>query len=647
SAVIAAITQNPSRLSPINNPERNRARKLLVLDNMLRLEFITEEEHAYAAADTDVYARIVANERVTEQLNSVHSYFVDSLIQQVATDLSETFAVSRAEAFHWMHTGGLRIYATKDSEMQAIMDAAFMDDTLFPTAGFSIDVHYYASKRNTLTGRIEHVERRGNVARADEIEPLIEVMRSQILRDNEYIFAERIVPIPQPQAAMVVMDWRTGHVKAISGGRGEKMLNLGLNRAVDSRRQPGSVFKTIASFAPAIDLGRVHAGTLINDAPFTFEGYTPRNWYEGFWGPSSIRRGMAQSMNVLSVINMINTGIEDSFRYVLNFGFTTIVTPENPVVRGNQVFHDMVPSLPLGGLTWGVTQLELTAAFAAIANDGQFNYAKFYTRVVDREGRILLEAVPVQRQILRPQAAYILTDMMRDVVTHGTGTHTRLRNTNIPVSGKTGTTTNTHDLMFTGYTPFLAASIWMGYDQPERLRTNTHHMLLWREVMEGIHADFEFRDFVQPSGIIRGTFCGISGQRPVHGRCRQIVTDLFIVGDRTNENCLVCTQEDFRPLLMMLEEPEDDAAGDNYGEDISVGYPVNGDDITEYNGTEVDDETGQPQTIPNEPEDDITQPPTWLPPGGTGLPPDHPGDAVPPVSYPEDDSDTPPWLNLT
>jgi len=550
SAVIAAITQNPSRFSPVNNPQNNRNRKLLVLDNMLRLEFITEEEHAYAVADTDVYYRIIANERVTDQINSVHSYFVDSLKQQVARDLSEVHAISIAEAFHWLYNGGLRIYATKDMEMQAIMDDAFMNDALFPSVGFRIDIQYFATKRNVLTGRVENLERRGTVRTWEEVEPWVDTMRDSILRDNEYIMSERVVPIPQPQAAMVVMDWRTGFVKAISGGRGEKMLNLALNRAVDSPRQPGSAFKTIASFAPAIDLGRAHAGTIINDAPFTFEGYTPRNWYTGFWGPSSIRRAMAMSMNVVSVINMINTGIEESFQYVLNFGFTTIVTPDDPVVRGNQVFHDMVPSLSLGGLTHGVTQLELTAAFAAIANDGRYNYPMFYSRVLDSESRILLESTPVQRQILRSQAAYVLTDMMRDVVTNGTGTTTRLRNTTIPVSGKTGTTTNSHDLVFVGYTPFLAAGVWMGYDDPDRIPSNNHHMLIWRDVMERIHEDLPFRDFEQPPGVIRAAHCSVSGMRAVPGLCSSdprgntVVTDLFIVGDQGDHSCAVHVRAD-------------------------------------------------------------------------------------------------------
>ncbi|MCL2618291.1 MAG: transglycosylase domain-containing protein, partial [Defluviitaleaceae bacterium] len=561
SAVIASITQNPSRFSPVNNPDNNRTRKLLVLENMLRLGFITEEEHAYAVADTDVYARIIANERVTEQINSVHSYFVDSLKQQLARDLSEEYAISLQEAFHWLYNGGLRIYATKNTEMQAIMDEAFLNDDLFPALGFRIDIQYFVTKRNLLTGRTEHLERRGTVPNWAGVDGWVDDMRDSILRDNEYIAAERVVPIPQPQAAMVVMDWRNGHVLAVTGGRGEKMLNLALNRAVDSPRQPGSVFKTIASFAPAIDLGRAHAGTIINDAPFTIDGYTPRNWYGDFWGPSSLRRAMAWSMNVVSVINMFNTGLEDSFQYVLNFGFTTVVTPDNPVVRGNQVFHDMVPSLPLGGLTHGVTQLETTAAFAAIANNGMYNYPKFYSRVLDSEGNIVLENVPVNRQILRPAAAYILTDMMRDVLTNGTGGTARLRNTTIPVSGKTGTTTNDHDLLFVGYTPYFAAGVWMGYDQPDRLRTNNHHMMIWRDVMERIHADLPFRDFEQPPGVIRAAHCSVSGMRAVPGLCHLdprgniVVTDLFIVGDQGDVSCHVHVRADICTVSGMRHGP--------------------------------------------------------------------------------------------
>lgn len=522
SAVIASITQNPSRFSPLNNPENNRQRKLLVLGNMLRLGFITQEEHDYAAADSEVYNRIIANERITEQRNSIHSYFDDALIQQVVDHLIRDFAISREEAFFWIYNGGLRIYSTQDLAMQEIMYEAFLDDNLFPSIGFRIDIQYFLTVRNILTGREEHHERRDTVQRADQIDGFVQNTRDSILRNNEEIVSERVIPIPQPQAAMVVMDWRNGFVKAITGGRGEKMLNLALNRATDSARQPGSVFKTLASFVPAIDMGRASAATIVNDTLFTYNGYTPSNWYEGFWGPSSLRRAMAQSMNVVSVKTMIDTGIEESFRYVQNFGFTTLVSPEEALIRGNQVFHDMVPSLPLGGLTFGVTQLEVTAAFAAIANNGMYNYPMFYSRVLDQEGRVLLEANPVNRSVMRPQAAYIITDMMRDTMTVGTGTAARLRNTNIPVSGKTGTTQNAHDLLFVGYTPYLAAGIWMGYDQPAPIPRGTHHshLHLWRAVMEGIHEGLEFRDFERPEGVVRGTIPGGRG-----------AADLIILGD--------------------------------------------------------------------------------------------------------------------
>ena len=569
AAVIAGITQSPTRFSPINNPEQNQIRKGHVLGNMLRLGFITKEEYEYAIADEDVYNRIIANERISDSQNYIQSYFNDSLIEQVAQDLIDNLQISREQAFFAIFNSGLKIYSTQNMEMQEIVDDVFLDDRFYPEVGFKIDVIYTVTKRNTLTGRQENIERRGTVPNREAMDDFVESARRSVLRENDEIVAERIIPFPQPQAAMVLMDWTNGNVLAVAGGRGEKLVNRGLNR-INSPRQPGSVFKTLAAFAPAIDLGKAHASTIVMDEPFTYEGYSPSNWYEGYRGPSTLRKGMEDSMNIVAVKTTINTGLRESFEYLKNFGFTTLVTPEDPIVTANgEVFHDMVPSLPLGGLTIGVTQLEVTAAYAAIANEGKYNEPKFYTLVLDQFGDVLLEQETMQKEIMRPQAAYIITDMMRGVVNRGTGGQARLRNTNIPVAGKTGTTSNGNDLLFAGYTPYIAAGIWMGYDQPEPIPTNNHHLQLWREVMERIHENYEYRDFQRPPGIIQATHWGI--------------TDLFVVGDYIDTSFVMPT------VPKEGEEGEGVEEGEVLPPDLSEFFPPVATENPDYN---------DPQTTP-------------------------------------------------
>jgi len=555
AVVLAGITNRPARYAPTTNPENNRRRANLILDNMLRLEFIDESEFREAHRELDtLYDRITqfrgAGAVAADAGQHIHSWFMDALIEQLIEDL-QTIGYTRQSAANKVFNGGLRIYTSKDMSMQSIMDEVFMDDSFFPQRDFEIDVTYFISIRNNITGQQYHFEENTQVGSVYEKEAFLQSVRDRLLTANMTLIADRYVAHPQPQASMVILDQYTGQVRAIIGGRGEKVTNRAFCRATQSTRQPGSVFKVPAAFAPAIDLGLMGAGSIIVDEPLVVEmpggpPYEPRNWWGSAWrGPVTARRAIADSMNVATVRTMVETGVDISFDYLLRFGFTTLVDGE---VRGGRLLTDRGPATALGGLTDGVTQLEVTAAYAAMANGGIYRRPMFYTRVLDIDGNVILESDPERDShvVLRSTTAYLLTSTMIDTTINGTGGQARFREVRMPVSGKTGTSQNTKDLTFVGYTPFYTAGIWMGHDRDNFIsESGSPHLVIWRTIMERIHEDFPFREFERPAGIVNATLCRDSGLLAVPGLCNQdvrgnrTVSDIFAAGSTPSLSCNV------------------------------------------------------------------------------------------------------------
>ncbi len=541
AAVIAGITQFPAQYAPDVNPEQSRKRQMMVLNKMRDLNFITKAEYDDAVAD-DVFAR-VTGVRQTDDTPIYHSDYTDSLIDAVSKDLQDKYKISSATASNWIFNSGLKIYSLQDLEFQQIMDNAFKDDSMFPAAAFAIDIEYSLAVKNTITNKVTDYYREKTVKKEEDIQAFVDSVKNEVLGANDEVFLENLYPIPQPQAAMVIMDNFTGEVRALISGRGEKLTNRGLNRATNSVRQPGSVFKVLASYAAGIDLLKITPATLIEDAPFEVNGHEFKNWYRNpsYRGWSSVRSGIRDSMNVITVKNMmINTGLDACFEYLKNFGFTTLV--ENEVIRG-ELKTDRVPAASLGGITKGVTQIELAAAYGAIANGGVYNKPILYSKVLDHNNEILLENVPEPKQILKKESAYLLTDMMKDVVRSGTGTKAALKKSKMPVAGKTGTTSDDKDLMFVGYTPYYTASIWTGYDMPQTIKeSSNYHLLLWSRVMDEISANQPVKDFVRPENVITASTCKASGKRVIKGLCdkdihRGFTTEIFIAGTEPKETC--------------------------------------------------------------------------------------------------------------
>ncbi len=548
SAVIAAITNNPSYYTPRVKPENNRKRVILILNKMLELGMITKTEHDDALAE-DVYAKVSATGQIIQKEGTVHSYFVDSVFDSVSKDLQAKYSISATQANNMLYNGGLQIYMTLDTSMQKIMDTAFLDDALFSAKDFRVDIRYVATAENATTKKQHNFDFQEMVKSKADADDFVVAKRAEItaqLEPGESIIAEKIEPISQPQAAMVIMDYYTGEVKALTGGRGPKMVDRSLNRATDSPRQPGSVFKVLASFAPGIDLKVLTPATVIDDVPYTKGDYSPKNWYKNpsYRGLSTIRDGVRDSMNIVAVKAMDKVGVSRCFDYLKNFGFTTLVDREE--ING-KIFSDINEATALGGLTYGVTQIDVTGAFGAIANGGNYNKPILYTKVLNHDGQPLLENVPAPRQVLKKTTAFMLTDMMKDVVNAGTGGSAKFKNSKMNIAGKTGTTTDSRDLTFVGYTPYYVAGIWMGYDRHDKkvtgMTSTNHHTLLWSHIMEQVHQGLENKEFVRPEGITTAYICQESGKIAVAGLCdadprgNRARTEFFETGTQPTTSC--------------------------------------------------------------------------------------------------------------
>ena len=553
-AVIAGITQNPSKFNPISHPDNNAQRREKVLNNMLEQGYITQTEYDEAMAD-DVYSRIqIVNAEVEE--DSVNTYFVDALTDDIMEDLMATGNYTETQAYTLLYSGGLKIYATQDPHVQEICDEAFSNEENYPEGTrwqLSYELTTQDSNGNFKNYSTEmyrqyfkEMDSSFNLLYSSQeaAYDAIEQYKAAVMEPGEEVYGENITLTPQPQVSIVIEDQSTGYVVAMVGGRGQKEASRTLNRATDSKRQPGSTFKIVAVYAPALDSAGLTLATVMNDAPFNYANGRPVNnwWGSEYRGLNSLRTGIAQSMNIIAVKTLTQITPQLGFDYLKNFGFTTLVEREEITVGGKtQVFSDIQQSLALGGITKGVTNEELTAAYASIANGGTYIKPKLYTKVLDHDGNVILDnTAPQSRQVIKETTAWLLTDAMVDVVTSGTGASVNFGN--MAIAGKTGTTSDYNDVWFSGYTPYYTASVWTGYDNNAKLQTgNGERNLakkLWRAVMSKVHEDLPSQSFQVPSGIVTATVCSQSGKLPIPGLCDgTLKTEYFAEGTVPTESC--------------------------------------------------------------------------------------------------------------
>jgi penicillin-binding protein 1A len=505
SAVIAGITKNPSQYAPDTKPEKSKERQTTILKKMLDLSYITQGEYDQAVAE-DVFSTLVCSKTEDDTKKANHNYFVEAMIAQVANDLVEKKGYKKAQAYDLIYSGGLQIYSTMDAAMQNTMEVAFTDDSLFPASDGTLDVTYLISVMDTTNpdtkSNQSHYERKTTVTSEDQVDAFVESVKKELLDDTHVKVLDKVTTSRSLQAAMVIMDQHNGQVKALVGGRGQKPGDSVFNRATQALRQQGSAMKPLASYAPAIDMGLLMPGSVIIDEPVTYGSWSPRNWNGRFLGPCTVRQGIRDSMNILAIKTFMMVGAESSFKYMESFGLSTLVDA------------DKAATTALGGLTQGISVLEGTAAYAAIANGGIYNEPQYYTVVYDHDGNVLLDNSKIDtHRVIKETTAYMLTDMMKDVITGGgSATGHRAAISGMTVAGKTGTTNDTKDLTFYGYTPYYTAGIWMGYDTSKVIANGgSAHLNIWRTVMSQVHQGLSNKDFTKPSGLVNQSYCSACG----------------------------------------------------------------------------------------------------------------------------------------
>ena len=560
--VIASITKNPSGLNPITHPERNAERRAQVLKNMLEQGYIDEARYTEALAD-DVFARIQDVNVQKEAENEPYSYFVDELTAQVIQELQDRLGYTKDKATDLLYSGGLTIYSTQDPSLQTIVDEEVNNPDNYDTAKHSVTwrytlkhddgsiVNYSEKDLIRWMKEVKGISFNGLFSSEDSAKSYVEQYKAELVRDTDKELGEQFFTTLEPQVSFVLMDPHTGQVKAISGGRGEKRYSLSLNRATGTLRQPGSTFKLITSFAPAIDLYGATLATPFYDTAYTIGNKTFKNWYSsGFLGYQTIRDGIIYSLNIIAVrCLMEQLNPHEGRLYAENLGITSLLD------------SDENPALALGGITNGVTNLELTQAFATIANGGQFNKAKFFTKILDQEGNVLIDTTEDQpRQAMKATTAFLLTDAMKQSMlpnrayaasVNVNSTSTRAHFDGMSLAGKSGTTTKDVDIWFVGYSPYYVGGIWGGCDENQPLIDKASgeynggagfHKDIWRKIMSRVHEGLPDIGFTKPDGIVEAQVCRKSGKLPTSGcladyRGSSVITEYFAEGTVPTTNC--------------------------------------------------------------------------------------------------------------
>lgn len=401
------------------------------------------------------------------------------------------------------------------------------------------DAYYLRQARHSLIIKAEFFEKNDKFYKVNET--------GNLFINPEYFYNNK-TGLVQPQSATVIMDYKTGHIVAMIGGRDVKGSRI-LNRATDTARQPGSSMKPLAVYLPALDNGFTAASPILDIPMITADGKVwPNNVYTGFKGITTLRESLIYSINVSSARTLKKIGIPTSIKYLKKLG---IINEENPSKDNfvqsseNKTHNDEnLASLALGGMTKGVSPLDMTAAYSAIANDGVYNEPIIYTKVLDKDGNIVLEKEAKQRRVVSPQIAYVMKDILRSTAYEHTGKNAIIKGQ--ASAGKTGTTDYNADFWFVGFTNYYTAATWMGNDSPKITITQNSWLAakLWGHIMTKIHQDKESKPkFAEPDGIVKAYVCTKSGKKPnqfCSSDPRGVVREeIFAKGTEPTETCNV------------------------------------------------------------------------------------------------------------
>ena len=526
-ASLISITNNPSLYNPYVNRENNTKRANLVISRMLELEMISQAEYDQAKAELDADLNFVRGED-EERDETAYTWYEDQVIDDVVADLMEKYDYSETTALNMIYYGGLTIETCLDMDIQNIVDSVYENMDNLP---------YISSSGQQL------------------------------------------------QSAIVIVD-PDGNIVALSGGMGEKEGSRIWSRATDSKRAPGSAFKPLSVYAPAIDMGLITPGTVFDDSPYQLEGGSPypSNSYGSYLGRMTVRDAVKISSNTVAIKTLAMLTPQASFDFLTTkLGFTN--SDDGLVYQkqvGDRTLTDVaLAPLSMGGLTNGVSVREMATAYSVFPRGGTYLESRTYYRVLDSKGNVLLDTnedrVPVTA--VKDTTAWYINSMLEDVVSTqrvsgniATGYEAVLDN--MTVAGKTGSTNSNRDRWFVGYTPYYTAAVWCGYDQQERITSKGNPAAqMWTKVMSQVHAGLENKDFPQPDGLTEVTICAESGMIATDAcamdpRGLQTVKEYYFAGDAPTEYCTVHNTTPFPEgglVTVCLDDPFLNSSGNPTG----------------------------------------------------------------------------------
>lgn len=458
-AVLASITNNPSKYNPYTHPENVRQRQLLVLQKMNELGFITDDEYVQAVGEELQY-------KSSLQHTATWDYYVDLVIEDLIADLQEQYGYTEQYATQLVFYGGLNIYSAEIPSEQKAVEAIFADNANFPT----------------------HIE-----------------------GDTE-----------DPQASIFIMDY-DGRVVATVGGRGEKAGKRDFNRSTQSYRSPGSSMKPLTAYGPAIAMDVVHWSSFVRDAPLkTLENGVqwPSN-YEAKPrdnGNKFVYYALQESLNTVAarLVDMVTP--QKSFDYGTSiFKLSSLV--KSQATEKGQILTDIdYAPLALGALTKGVYARDMAAAYAVFGNGGYYNepytYYEVYQEGTKENGELLLKSGAENIRVMDTDSAYVMNRLMQRVTTYGTADEIGSAWKGWELFGKTGTAENNNDVYFCGGTSYYVGASWFGYDNNQSLlKSQTKYAKnLWNKAMKALHKGLEPQSFDEFKGSTQElAFCTQTG----------------------------------------------------------------------------------------------------------------------------------------
>ena len=494
-ASIASITNLPTYYNPNRNPENNLKRTKLVLKKMLQWKYITQEQYD-EAMEQELKLNISSSTEVNESGTAVNSYFVDQVIEDVVDALVKEKGYSQSYAHSLVYAGGIQIYSTMDMDVQAQIDKIYRDPENFPKITSKVTIN-----KETVT--------------------------------------------QTPQSAMVVIDNKTGAIAGMAGGIGKKDTARGLNRATQSYLQPGSCMKPIGTYAPAIEFEtkidgvRVSPGLLVLDKGVKEKpdgSWWPKNYDAVTEKMMSVQAAVNNSTNTVAVRVNQALGATKGFNFLKNnLGVTTLIPG-----AGND---ENASSMALGGLTKGISVLEITAAYSAFPKEGTYVKPYTFTKVCDQNGRVILENRVESSTAMKAETARMINKMLNTAANVGTGTSGRFSGT--AIGAKTGTTNDDKDRWYVGYTDYYTAGVWFGYDQPATVYYGGPNpaAATWKKIMQPLHEGLAYRNFTEPSGLVTVEVCAESGKVPTE-KCQAKVSGLYYADSVPSAPCDICGVED-------------------------------------------------------------------------------------------------------